>query len=92
MSELNGDLNETELLEHLDALAIEHAERADALLRALEAAEEELARIAEDPRRELELIAGGVVKRLNANRDWTADLARAHALASIAAALAARGA
>lgn len=77
-----------ELEDRLDDVveaAFVHADRAVELLRGLDAAERELADLS--PERELELVAAGVIKRLNANREWTAELATAHALASIAASL-----
>jgi hypothetical protein len=63
----------------------EHARRASELLELIERQEDELSTILEsDPDRHLELIASGAIKRLNANRQWSAELARAHALTAIA--------
>jgi hypothetical protein len=63
----------------------EHARRASELLELIERQEDELAELLEsDPDRHLELIAAGTIGRLNASRQWSAELARAHALAAIA--------
>jgi ubiquinone biosynthesis protein COQ9 len=65
--------------------AAEHARRASELLRLVERQEAELEELLQtDPERHLELIANGVVRRLNASRQWSAELASAHALAAIA--------
>jgi hypothetical protein len=65
--------------------AAEHACRASQLLELIERQEDELEELLrDDPERHLELVAGGAIKRLNASRQWSAELARAHALAAIA--------
>lgn len=65
--------------------AAEHARRASELLKLIERQEDELGELLErDPERHLELIADGTIRRLNANRQWSAELAQAHALTAIA--------
>jgi len=65
-----------------------HARRAIELLELIDRQEDELARIeAEDIDRHLELVAGGLLGRLSRNRQWSAELAIAHALAAIAVSL-----
>jgi hypothetical protein len=59
-----------------------HAERAVELLRALESMERSLEELSDEKR--LELLAAGAFPRINANMEWTAKLAGAHALAAIA--------
>src|SRR5215471_2846383 len=65
-----------------------HARRAIELLELIDRQEDELARIeAEDVDRHLELVAGGLLGRLARSRQWSAELAIAHALAAIAVSL-----
>ena len=66
----------------MSAVARYHAERAVELLRALEAMERTLDEL--DDEKRLELVAAGAFPRINANMEWTARLADAHALAAIA--------
>jgi hypothetical protein len=67
--------------ERADALA----SRAITLLELLDRQDRELAELG--PERELELVAGGLIHRLNVNRQWTLELAQGFATASIAASL-----
>ena len=65
-----------------------HARRAIELLERIDRQEDELARIEEeDVDRHLELVAAGVLGRLARSRQWSAELAIAHALAAIAVSL-----
>jgi len=65
-----------------------HARRAIELLELIDRQEDELARIErEDVDQHLELVAGGLLGRLSRNRQWSAELAIAHALTAIAVSL-----
>lgn len=66
----------------------EHAALAASQLARIEAQEEELDRIrAEEPERHLELAAAGALGSMSRDRQWTAELAIAHALVAIAEAM-----